>query len=53
MKTSAFILMLLVQVTFTFFTVYFFWKVLTMPSKHEPDSFLENDDIPEEERAKE
>lgn len=51
MTTSALIMMILVQVTVTIITGYFFFKVLRTPPKQEPDSYSENDDIPETERA--
>lgn len=44
MSTSALITMILVQVTVTLVTAYFFIKVLRTPPKPEPDSFTENDD---------
>lgn len=43
MTTSALITMILVQVTVTIITAYFFIKVLKAPKKPEPDSFVEND----------
>lgn len=43
MNTSALILMLLVQITVTCVTCYFFWKVLKTPPKPEPDSYSDND----------
>lgn len=46
MGTSALITMIVVQVTVTAITGYFFYKVLTTPPKPEPDSFSENDDEP-------
>ena len=46
MTTSALILMVVVQVTVTVVTGYFFWKVLRTPPHQEPDSFSENDDEP-------
>ncbi len=46
MNTSALITMLLTQGIVTFFMAYFFYKVLTIPPKEEPDSFYENDDEP-------
>ncbi|NGY36033.1 hypothetical protein FQU23_000730 [Flavobacterium sp. XN-5] len=44
MNTEALITMVLTQGIVTAFAVYFFYKVLTIPSKQEPDSFTENDD---------
>lgn len=43
MTTSALITMLLVQVSVTVITAYFFVKVLRTPKKPEPDSYEEND----------
>ena len=44
MNTEALITMVLTQGIVTFFALYFFYKVLTIPPKQEPDSFSENDD---------
>jgi len=38
--------MILAQGTVISITAYFFYKVLTMPPKDEPDSYSENDDEP-------
>ncbi len=46
MNTSALITMILAQGTIISLTAYFFYKVLTMPPKDEPDSYSENDDEP-------
>lgn len=46
MSNSAFITMIIVQVTVTIITGYFFYKVLTTPPRPEPDSYAENDDDP-------
>ncbi len=46
MSNSAFITMILVQVTVTIITGYFFYKVLTIPPRPEPDSYSENDEDP-------
>ena len=43
MNTSALILMLSSVITVTGFTLYFFYRVLTIPPKPEPDSYHEND----------
>ncbi|GIZ08835.1 hypothetical protein [Flavobacterium sp. UMI-01] len=43
MNTEALITMLLTQGIVVFFAVYFFYKVLTIKPKQEPDSFSEND----------
>lgn len=51
MNTAALITMLLTQGIVVSFAVYFFYKVLTIKPKQEPDSFSENDD--EVERQKE
>ncbi|WP_445455403.1 hypothetical protein [Flavobacterium sp. HNIBRBA15423] len=44
MNTSALITMLVAQGIVVSFASYFFYKVLTIPPKQEPDSFNENDD---------
>lgn len=49
MKTEALITMILAQGIVTAFTVYFFYIVLTMKPKPEPDSYSENDEEPREE----
>lgn len=36
--------MILVQVSVTVITIYFFMKVLNSPQKPEPDSYKENDE---------
>lgn len=46
MTTSAFILMVTVQLTVACITGYFFWKVLNTPPKAEPDSYADNDNDP-------
>ena len=45
MSTSALLMLVVTEVTVTAFTLYFFWKVLTVPPKPEPDSFADNDDV--------
>lgn len=45
MNTEALITMILTQGLVTFFAVYFFYKVLTIKPKAEPDSYDENDDV--------
>ena len=45
MSTSALLMLIVTEVTVTAFTIYFFWKVLTVPPKAEPDSFEDNDDV--------
>ncbi|NTW24112.1 MAG: hypothetical protein HGA37_05385 [Lentimicrobium sp.] len=47
MNTSAFITMVVVELIVTALTIWFFYKVLTIKPKPEPDSYSEND---EEER---
>ncbi|MDQ3534241.1 MAG: hypothetical protein M3421_01275 [Bacteroidota bacterium] len=42
MTTSAIIMMVIVQVTVALVTGYFFFKVLRIPKRKEPDSFTEN-----------
>ena len=44
MNTEALITMILTQGIVISFASYFFYKVLTIPPKQEPDSYLENDD---------
>lgn len=44
MNTTALITMVLAQGIVIFFTAYFFYKVLTIPPKQEPDSYSENDE---------
>lgn len=44
MNTSALITMLVAQGIVISFASYFFYKVLTIPPKQEPDSYSENDD---------
>lgn len=39
--------MVLTQGIVIFFTAYFFYKVLTIKPKSEPDSFTENNDVKE------
>ncbi|MCB0516455.1 MAG: hypothetical protein R2798_12525 [Chitinophagales bacterium] len=46
MNTSALITMILVQVPVTIVTIYFFLKVLRTPPRAEPDSYIDNDDVP-------
>lgn len=50
MTNSALILMVLVQLTVTVVTGYFFFKVLKTPPRQEPDSYSENDNIPANQR---
>ena len=47
MNTEALLTMLFTQGIVIFFAVYFFYKVLTIKPKQEPDSFSENDDVVE------
>ncbi|MET6991873.1 hypothetical protein [Sediminicola arcticus] len=44
MNTSALIVMFLAQGIVIFFAGYFFYKVLTIAPKPEPDSYSDNDD---------
>ena len=44
MNTEALITMILTQGIVTCFEVYFFYKVLTIPPRQEPDSYSENDE---------
>ena len=44
MNTEALITMILTQGIVTCFAVYFFYKVLTIPPRQEPDSYSENDE---------
>lgn len=44
MSTGSFFMMIVTEVMVTAITGFFFYKVLTMPKKQEPDSFSENDD---------
>ena len=44
MNTDALIMMVTSEVIITAVTLYFFYKVLTTPSKPEPDSYSENDE---------
>ena len=46
MSISALILMIVVQVSVTLISGYFFYRVLVTPPKPEPDSYSENDDDP-------
>ncbi|MEC5166478.1 hypothetical protein RCH18_002218 [Flavobacterium sp. PL11] len=44
MNTEAIITMVLTQGIVTALAIYFFYKVLTIPPKQEPDTYSENDD---------
>ncbi|MFC4738897.1 hypothetical protein ACFO3U_02720 [Flavobacterium ponti] len=44
MNTTAIITMVCAQGIVVSFAAYFFYKVLTIPPKQEPDSYSENDD---------
>ena len=44
MKTEALITMIAAQGTVICFTLYFFYRVLTIKKKPEPDSYSENSD---------
>jgi hypothetical protein len=43
MNASALTMLLVSEITIAAFTIYFFYKVLTVPPKNEPDSFTDND----------
>ncbi|MFL9838205.1 hypothetical protein ABS768_11890 [Flavobacterium sp. ST-75] len=47
MKTEAIIVMVSAQGIVVAMAAYFFYKVLTVKPKQEPDSYSENDDITE------
>lgn len=47
MNNSALIIMIATQGIVIAITVYFFYKILTIPPKPEPDSFSENDEVEE------
>jgi hypothetical protein len=47
MNTTAIITMICAQGIVISFAAYFFYKVLTIPPKKEPDSYNENDEIQE------
>jgi hypothetical protein len=47
MNTSALITMICAQGIVVSFAAYFFYKVLTIKPKQEPDSYSENDDVVE------
>lgn len=44
MNTEALIMMIAAEGIISAVTIYFFYKVLTVPPKPEPDSYSENDD---------
>ena len=44
MSTTGLLMMVATEAIITVITFYFFWKVLSTPSRPEPDSFSENDD---------
>jgi len=46
MNTIALVLMITVETAITAITVYYFIKILRTKPKPEPDSFLDNDDVP-------
>ncbi len=45
-------MMVSVQLSVTIITIYFFIKVLRAPKRAEPDSYVENDDEPEDQALK-
>lgn len=51
MTTGALIMIIVVKLIFTAFTVYFFMKVLRTPPRVEPDSYSENDPEPRSYKA--
>lgn len=52
MNTEALLTMLLTQGIVITFAAYFFYKVLTIKPKQEPDSFSKNDDEIERQKDK-
>ena len=46
MNNTALTMMLVTELSITVITFYFFYKVLSIPPKAEPDSFSGNDDEP-------
>ncbi|WP_430400219.1 hypothetical protein [Flavobacterium sp.] len=52
MNTEALITMILTQGIVISFAAYFFYKVLTIKPKQEPDSYSENDDVIERQPEK-
>ena len=44
MNTGALITMVVVELVVTILTIWFFYKVLTIKPKPEPDSYSENDE---------
>jgi hypothetical protein len=52
MNTTAIIVMVCAQGIVFSLAVYFFYKVLTIPPKQEPDSYSENDDELERQEPK-
>ncbi|WPR72830.1 hypothetical protein SLW70_06800 [Flavobacterium sp. NG2] len=52
MNTEALVTMLLTQGIVVLFALYFFYKVLTIKPKQEPDSFSENNDDVERQKEK-
>lgn len=53
MNTTALILMISTQVIVTGLTLYFFFRVLLAKPRPEPDSYLDNDDVPDVLRSEE
>ncbi len=45
MSSDALLMLVVTWTTVIAFTCYFFWKVLSVPPKPEPDSYTDNDDI--------
>lgn len=46
MSKSALMMLVITEAIVTVFTLYFFWKIVTVPPKPEPDSYDDNDDVP-------
>lgn len=51
MNSLALFVMISAMGSVTVATAYFFYRVLTAPPKAEPDSYTDNDEIPEKERS--
>lgn len=46
MSAAALAMMLFAEISIAAVTVHFFWRVLTIPPRAEPDSYAANDDEP-------
>ena len=51
MSLTALIFMLVTEAAITFLTVMFFVKVLRAKPRMEPDSYLDNDELPDSDRT--